>query len=115
MKCRGHNIINYIDNFLRCGTPTTAEITFKNLFQLMNDLGLTISERKLVHPSTRAICWGIMVDTVTGTLSIPDEKLAQIKHQVEQWSNKTHCLKTQLQSLLGLLLYIHKCVVLLKF
>ena len=110
MKCKGHTIINYIDDFLGCGTPTTAEIAFKNLFQLMNDLGLTISERKLVHPSTRAICLGIMVDTIAGTLSIPDEKLAQIKQQVEQWSNKTHCSKTQLQSLLGLLLYIHKCV-----
>ena len=92
MNCRGYTIINYIEDFFGCG------------------LGLTISERKLVHPSTRAICLGIMVDTVTGMLSIPDEKLAQIKHQVEQWSNKTHCSETQLQSLPGLLLYIHKCV-----
>ena len=46
---------------------------------VMTDLGLTVSEKKLVTPSTCAVCLGIVVDTVEGTLSIPGEKLLYIK------------------------------------
>ena len=61
-------------------------------------------------PSTQVICLGILVDTNNFTLSIPDTKLAEIKNIIALWHNKKYCSKTQLQSLLGSLLYISKCV-----
>ena len=45
-----------------------------------------------------------------GSISIPDEKLTQICDTVKQWQGKCSCTKRQLQSILGLLLYVHKCV-----
>ena len=56
------------------------------------------------------VCLGVEVDTVLGTVSIPKEKLNQVKAIITEWDQKTVCTKRQLQSLLGLLLYIHKCV-----
>ena len=110
MRRRGFDIINYIDDFLGFGTRSTAQASFKALYKIMQELGLTISEKKLVHPSTQAVCLGVLIDTVQGTVSIPKDKLEQVKTVVNEWSEKTHCTKCQLQSLLGLLLYIHKCV-----
>ena len=56
------------------------------------------------------MCLGVLIDTVTGTVSIPSEKLRQINDMVKEWITKKTCTKRQLQSLLGSLLYIHKCV-----
>ena len=76
----------------------------------MSDLGLTVSQKKLVAPSTQVTRLGIMVDTIKGTIAIPTEKLEQINTVVRQWLNKKVASKRQLQSILGLLLYVHKCV-----
>ena len=71
---------------------------------------LTVSEKKLVAPSTCVMCLGFMIDTVAGTISIPPEKLDTINDAVRHWLDKDIASKRQLQSILGLLLYVHKCV-----
>ena len=48
-------------------------------------------------------------------MSIPPEKLHQIKNLIKNWDFKTSCTKNQLQSLLGSLLYISKCVKFSRF
>ena len=110
MKCQNYDVINYCDDFLGFGTPTTAKRSFDALYDAMQKLGLSTSKKKLVYPGTQAVCLGVLVDTVKGTVSIPDEKLMQVKEVVNTWSSKAYCTKRQLQSLVGLLLYIHKCV-----
>ena len=110
MRRDGFSIINYIDDFLGYGTPSVAKASFDTLLRLLHQLGLDVSEKKLLKPSTQAVCLGILVDTLQGTVSIPAEKLNLIKQTVTQWKTKRHCTKRQLQSLLGTLLYIHKCV-----
>ena len=62
---------------------------------------------------TQAVCVGILIDTVKGTVAISDDKLCQVKAVVQEWSTESYNTKRQLQSLLGLLLYIHKCPVFL--
>ena len=69
-----------------------------------------ISEKKLVEPGTRVMCLGVLIDSVQGTISIPEEKLQQVNKAVHEWLGKNLCTKRQLQSILGLLLYVHKCV-----
>ena len=56
------------------------------------------------------MCLGIEVDTVNSTLSIPQQKLTEILTVCQQWENKTQYTRRDLQSLLGSLLYIAKCV-----
>ena len=104
------NVINYIDDFLGYGTPSVARKSFDALFNVMTQLGLTVSEKKLVEPTTRAVCLGILIDTVQGTVAIPPQKLEVIKQMVKEWRGRKLCTKRQLQSLLGMLLYVHKCV-----
>ena len=61
-------------------------------------------------PHTSVTCLGIEIDTVARTLSIPHKKLAEIVELCRSWNTKTYCSKRALQSLLGSLLYISKCV-----
>ena len=79
MKCQNYDVINYIDDYLGFGTPSTAKRSFDALYDTMQKLGLCISSKKLVFPGTKAVCLGVLVDTVEGTVSIPPEKLTQNK------------------------------------
>ena len=111
MKNFGHNaLMNYIDDLIYIGLPSKIYNSYSQLLSLLEELGLEISQSKLVPPSTSVVCLGIQVNTVARTLSIPDEKLAEIRQLCEQWVHKKNCTKNQLQSLLGSLLYITRCV-----
>ena len=50
------------------------------------------------------------IDMINRTISIPPEKLQEIVILCKNWASKTYCSKKDLQSLLGSLLYITKCV-----
>ena len=110
LRCHGYCVTNYIDDFVGYGTPDVVRHSYDCLRNVLERLGLTISEKKLVPPSTKAVCLGILIDTIKGTVSIPDEKFCQIIQTVIDCQDKDRCSKRQLQSLLGQLLYIHKCV-----
>ena len=101
---------NYIDDLIYTGLPSKIHDSFAFLLQLLTDLGLDISIDKLVQPSTSVICLGILIDSKNQTIAIPPEKLQEIVQMCTTWSNKKSCTINQLQSLLGSLLYITKCI-----
>ena len=110
VRRHGYKIMNYVDDFFGVGTPRHARDAFDCLYTVLNALGLSISKKKLVRPGTQAICLGVLIDSEKGTISIPEEKMRQIIDLVNSWGVKKSCTKRQLQSLLGHLLYLHKCV-----
>ena len=101
---------NYIDDLIFTGLPSKIHLAYEFLKNLLSELGLDISDKKLVPPSTSAVCLGILIDTVDRIIAIPQKKLQEIVHMCKNWETKTYCSKNQLQSLLGSLLYITKCV-----
>ena len=70
---------NYIDDFLCISLPSKINQSYVRLQELLAKLGLTVSDKKLVPPSTQVVCLGILVDTVQCTVSIPPDKLHSIK------------------------------------
>ena len=101
---------HYIDNNLGIDIPCKIDPSFDALQLLLKDLGFDISMKKLVAPTTVMNCLGIMADTINFTLAIPHGKMQKILKICDQWRQKTHCDKCQLQSLLGSLFYVTKCV-----
>ena len=74
MRQKGFCVIDYIDDYVGMAAPDFAHASFNALFQLMGDLGLTISDKKLVAPSTQVVCLDILINTENGTVSIPPDK-----------------------------------------
>ena len=99
-----------MDDLIYCGLPSNIHQSFETLLELLTHLGLTINPKKLVAPSTSLICLGILINTETRTMAVPPDKLDSIINMCSQWKNKKFCSKRQLQSLLGSLLYVSKCV-----
>ena len=104
------NLFNYIDDLIYTGLPSEIHSSFKFLKELLLELGLDISLKKLVPPSTSVICLGILVDCITKTVSIPADKLQEITQLCVCWTTKTYCSKQDLQSIFGSLLYVTRCV-----
>ena len=105
MHYAGHSVVNYIDDYVGFGIPSDAKCSYDHLYNLLDCLGLTISQKKLVPPSTSAVCLGVEINTEKGSISIPQSKLRQICDTVSEWKKILYKA-----SLLGHLLYIHKCV-----
>ena len=78
MRSRGYDVINYIDDVIGFGTISTARPSFEALTELLNELGLDISIKKLVQPATKVTCLGVEVDTEHFTVSIPSEEASEI-------------------------------------
>ena len=103
-------LYNYIDDLIYTGLPHDIHSSYSTLIALLQELGLEISQSKLVPPTTTAVCLGIEIDNSSRTLKIPDDKLLEILDICKKFASKVKVTKNQLQSLLGSLLYITKCV-----
>jgi hypothetical protein len=106
----GHEGTNYLDDLIGVSDPHNSDNAFDALGKLLLELGLEENFTKACGPSTSQIVLGILVNTMDGTLAVPDEKLSEINLLVEQWQVKTSTTKVDLQSLIGKLQFVTKCV-----
>ena len=73
----GHQVRNFIDDFLCVSLPSKIARTYARLQELSQELGLIISTKKLKLPATRATCLGIVVNTENLSVSITVEIVAK--------------------------------------
>ena len=106
-----YNSLNYCDDIGGCeSTLERAKEAFIALELLLVDLGLIESKSKAHPPSTSMPYLGILFDTVKMQMSIPPEKLAEVREEISLWVNKTSASKKLLQQLLGKLFWVSRCV-----
>ena len=105
------NSLNYSDDI--GGVETTqarATQSFEALSRLFIDLGLTESKSKAHPPSTSMPYLGIQFDTVTMKMSIPPEKISEVREELSMWEKRNTASKKSLQQLLGKLFWVSRCV-----
>ena len=90
--------------------PARSANVFLALTNLITSLGLPINQEKVSNPVTRLTCLGIDIDAKSGMLHIPNNKLQEIQRVCQRWLTKASATKKQLQSLVGHLIYLHKCI-----
>ena len=106
-----YNSLNYSDDIGGCETTLErATEAFEKLGNLFADLGLRESTSKAHPPSTLMPYLGIMFNTITMRMSIPPEKVAEVREDISLWVKKSSASKKLLQQLLGKLLWVSKCV-----
>ena len=110
MQSKNVRVYNYIDNVICVHQHHNARQEFDALYSLFEFLGLPINPKKVVPPATALTCMGINVDVASGVISIPQDKCLQILDMCRIFIHKKHVTRRRLQSLLGKLLYLHRCV-----
>ena len=105
------NSLNYSDDIGGCESCLEhATRSYEALGALLSDLGLAESISKAHPPSTSMPYLGIQFDTVSMKMSIPPEKLTEVREEVSLWERKTTASKKSLQQLLGKLFWVSRCV-----
>ena len=97
-----------IDDFIRHEIVSEAAKAFDTLHNQLLELGFKMTKKKLVAPITKAVCLGVEISIEAFQVSIPEEKLEQIKELCADWTTRKSCSKPHIQSLLGRLMYISK-------
>ena len=106
-----YNSTNYSDDIGGCEESESRAVeSYKALASLLQDLGLEESTSKAHAPSTSMPYLGINFDTVRMRMSIPPEKLTEVRDEIDAWSRKTKATKKGLQQLLGKLFWVSRCV-----
>ena len=97
------NILHYLDDFFTIGSPHTVEC-ISNLAALrttFNDLGVPLAEHKTVGPATSIVFLGINLDSCSLQLSLPEEKLRELKALIQSWVARKVTTARDLKSLVG--------------
>ena len=104
-------LVRYIDDFLivtdgvdRCHSELAI------LVDTCVDAGFTIQPTKVTPPCRVVEFLGIEVDTVNSVLRISDERMAEVKSILSEWSGRRSCSKRQLLKLIGKLAFAARVV-----
>ena len=107
---RGLTIFNYLDDFIGASPPTLATSHFHELGESLHHLGLGEAAAKSCPPSPGMTCLGVELNTLDFTLSVDSDRLAEIESLLHTWLHKRTTTKSSLQSLVGKLVFVSKCV-----
>ena len=111
MTSHGYQSLNYLDDI--CGIQNNEDHAYESFYfleALLSLLGIDESKHKAQEPATRRKWLGIVFDTVKRTIEVPEEKLRNIIGELEYWRNKGNATRREIQSIIGKLLHIAKCV-----
>ena len=97
----GYEDVNYLDDLGAAETEEKAEAAFDCLGWIMSTIGIRELKHKAKPPSFIAVFLGILFMTLTMTLQITPERLAEIKSLLQEWMNKKSASLKELQCLLG--------------
>ena len=106
-----YNSLNYSDDIGGAESSLERAVeAFNSLGKLFTELGLRESSSKAHPPSTSMPYLGIQFDTIKMVMSIPPEKVAEVREEVSLWRKKSSASKKSLQQLLGKLFWVSRCV-----
>ena len=108
---REYNSMNYSDDIGGCErTKSRAVQSFNTLGELLHELNLIEEETKAHPPATSMPYLGVQFDTVSMTMSIPGDKLEELRSDLSSWVKRKRTNKQSLQSILGKLFWVSRCV-----
>ena len=109
-EAKGHPTLSYLDDFIGVAPPNVAWQAYELCGQLLTELGLEESPSKACPAATVQTCLGVQFGTVQLTMSVTPARLQEIETLLVSWSTKKSATKAELQSLVGKLSFISKCV-----
>ena len=83
---------------------------YEALTKLLWDLRVDTSREKLVPPTTRLEFLGITFDSHSMTMEISEQKMMEIRAEIDTWLYKTQARRKEVESLIGKLQFMAKCI-----
>ena len=111
MQRNSFKCYNYLDDFIIIGSDEESTKQAQLLLiRTLRRLGFYISWPKTTSPSKVCKYLGIMIDSESQTVYLPQDKLLKLYNELQFWSNRKRASLKQLQVLCGILNYCCKVV-----
>lgn len=111
LKDRGVIAKMYIDDLILVSpSKEKAERDLAIAQALLQELGLPEATDKVQRPSTEVTWLGVNIDSVSMTISVPHEKLEEIRSCVVKARRLKSMSKKHLQSVIGKVIHVAKCI-----
>ena len=106
-----YNVVNYVDDLGGVeATKDRADEAYEKVAFILTDIGLQESKKKAVAPTTCITYLGVQFNSLSMEMSVPPEKITEVKAEILKWLRKTTISKKDLQSLLGKLFWVARVV-----
>ena len=106
-----YNSLNYSDDIGGAEESFERALqSFEALGFLLRDLGLDESTSKAHPPSTSMPYLGIQFDSLLMRMTIPPDKIAEVREEISLWMKRSTASKRSLQQLLGKLFWVSRCI-----
>ena len=106
-----HYMTHYLDDFLILGqTEGECEEGLVLFQKICKKLGIPLAPEKTEGPSTTLEFLGIIIDTVSLTIHLPDRKKLELQQLIAELAHRKSATKEELQSLAGKLQHATKVV-----
>jgi hypothetical protein len=110
LSSKGILDLNYIDDIIGIAPDDVANLHFSKTLQVLNSLGFILNNSKTIPPTSVAVCLGITFNIKIGVLQIPSHKLQEVLSLCNFYLSKSKITKTNLQALIGSLMFLHKAI-----
>ena len=104
--------VNYLDNFLFAALLKFAcDFQMQTFLDICKDISFPVSMEKTFWGTTCLTFLGLLIDTVSQTVSIPKEKIERAQQLIAKILTKRKVTLKDLQKLCGFLNFLCKCIV----
>ena len=103
-------ILNYVDDFVGAELKERIWEAYTALSTLLDELKVDTSDEKRVLPTTRLEFLEVMFDSVSMTMEISQQKMDEIKAEINTWLTRTSTKSREVESLIGKLWFMAKCI-----
>jgi hypothetical protein len=103
-------VINYSDDFFQVSglELSQANAELNTILTAFHDLGIPVAPDKVFGPCHRLPYLGIVIDSLSMTMEVTEERYHECMTTLPRWLNRSKCTKTQLRSLIGKLAFVAK-------
>lgn len=111
-KKSGGDINNFLDDFLTCKIDELGCNEYLSIFMsICADINLPLAMEKTCFATQIIVFLGLLINTVDQTISLPDDKLARARAEIDLILRSKKITVHQLQRLTGLLNFFCRAVV----
>lgn len=111
MKTQGFELVSYLDDFLIVDADELhCKQGYDLLLEVLQKLGFKINFKKAEPPVQKIVFLGIEIDSVHRTLSLPVNKMLELREELAKWQSKSKATKHELQRLVGKLNWAAKVI-----
>lgn len=111
-RSQGGDISNLLDDFLTCKADEVGCNSYLHMFMdICSEINLPLSEEKTCFATQLIVFLGLLIDTVSQTISIPEDKLERGRRELDIVLRSRKITVHQLQRLTGLLNFFCRAIV----